>query len=108
VLHEPVLLNVLNLLLLLPLLLCFQVGDTISELAADLLPKNLWPELLPALNQLVAAGNPAHMQAALNILANLATYSSDSLRPHLGGLHPLLGSCLQHRDLDVQVGAAGA
>jgi len=82
-----------------------KVGDTISELAADLLPKNLWPELLPALNQLVAAGNPAHMQAALNILANLASFSSDCLRPHLGGLHPLLGGCLQHRDIDVQVAA---
>ena len=77
-----------------------------SELAADLLPKNVWPELLPALNQLVAAGNPAHMQAALNILANLASFSSDCLRPHLGGLHPLLGSCLQHTDIDVQVGVA--
>eukprot|EP00775_Hariotina_reticulata_P003510 gene3510-3780_t len=77
--------------------------DTVSELAADLLDKASWPELLPALTELINSGNPAAMEAGLLILANLASYSTDHLRPHLGSLQPMLGQCLNHNAIDVQV-----
>eukprot|EP00878_Enallax_costatus_P025941 GHUV01027801.1.p1 GENE.GHUV01027801.1~~GHUV01027801.1.p1 ORF type:complete len:109 (-),score=27.44 GHUV01027801.1:750-1076(-) len=80
-----------------------KVCDTVSELAADLLDKNAWPEILPHLQELISSNNPAAMEAALLILANLASYSTDHLRPHLGGLTPVLGSCLAHSSIDVQV-----
>jgi len=73
-----------------------QTCDTVSELAADLLDKSAWPELLPALT-------PAAMEAGLLILASLASYSTDHLRPHLGSLQPMLGQCLNHSAIDVQV-----
>jgi hypothetical protein len=44
------------------------------------------------------------MEGALSILATLAAYSTDSLRPHLAALHPILGTCLGHPSLEVQVG----
>lgn len=43
------------------------------------------------------------MEASLAILATLAAYSTDSLRPHLAQLHPILGACLGHASLEVQV-----
>eukprot|EP00878_Enallax_costatus_P012560 GHUV01013118.1.p1 GENE.GHUV01013118.1~~GHUV01013118.1.p1 ORF type:complete len:1009 (+),score=321.88 GHUV01013118.1:364-3390(+) len=85
-----------------------KVCDTVSELAADLLDKNAWPEILPHLQELISSNNPAAMEAALLILANLASYSTDHLRPHLGGLTPVLGSCLAHSSIDVQVAALHA
>jgi hypothetical protein len=144
-----------------------KVGDTVSELAADLLSKEQWPEVLPALVERIQSGQPQvrarragraagtgcgwspnmamptgriapsppstrlitplpvpppphsrparpqAMEGALTILATLATYSTDSLRPHLAQLHPILGTCLGHPSLEVQVrscrgaGAAG-
>jgi hypothetical protein len=35
-----------------------KVGDTVSELAADLLAKEQWPEVLPALVERVQSGQP--------------------------------------------------
>jgi hypothetical protein len=43
------------------------------------------------------------MEASLLILADLASYSTDHLRPHLGGLQPLLAACLNTASIDVQV-----
>lgn len=80
-----------------------KVCDTISELASDLLDKHAWPEVLPQLQELIASNNPAAMEAALLIIANLASYSTDHLRPHLTGLIPVLGNCLAHSSTDVQV-----
>lgn len=84
-----------------------KVCDTVSELAGDLLDKNAWPELLPKLHELISSNNPAAMEAALLILANLASCSTDHLRRHLGGLTPVLGSCLAHSSIDVQVSSWG-
>eukprot|EP00879_Flechtneria_rotunda_P032117 GHRR01035274.1.p1 GENE.GHRR01035274.1~~GHRR01035274.1.p1 ORF type:complete len:211 (+),score=79.96 GHRR01035274.1:166-798(+) len=81
-----------------------KVCDTVSELAADLLDKSAWPEILPALQAMIISATPATMQAGLLILANLATYSTQHLRPALPGLQPLLGQCLAHQSIDVQVG----
>lgn len=74
-----------------------------SELGADLLPKGSWPELLPGLQQLASAAEPRHVEAALAVLTNLAAYCIDSLRPLLGPLQQLLGQCLGHAQLRVQV-----
>lgn len=49
---------------------------------------------------------PQAMESALTILATLAAYSTDSLRPHLAQLHPILGACLGHAALEVQVGCS--
>ncbi|KAI8476174.1 MAG: armadillo-type protein [Monoraphidium minutum] len=82
-----------------------KVGDTVSELASELLDKGEWPEVLPALVERIQSGQPQAMEASLAILATLAAYSTDSLRPHLAQLHPILGACLGHAALDVQVAA---
>lgn len=81
-----------------------KVCDTVSELAADCLDKGQWPEALPALQELVTSSSPQAVEAGLLIIANLASYSTDHLRPHLAGLQPLLANCLSHNAIDVQVG----
>ncbi|WIA40679.1 hypothetical protein OEZ86_004377 [Tetradesmus obliquus] len=85
-----------------------KVCDTVSELAADCLDKGTWPEVLPALQELATSPNPAAVEAGLLIIANLASYSTDHMRPHLAGLQPLLGNCLNHAAIDVQVAALHA
>lgn len=35
-----------------------KVGDTVSELASDLLARDQWPEVLPALMERVQSGQP--------------------------------------------------
>jgi hypothetical protein len=57
---------------------------------------------------LINSSNPATSEAGLLILADLAGYSTDHLRPHLAHLHPLLANGLNAADMDVQVrGAVG-
>jgi hypothetical protein len=85
-----------------------KVGDAVSELAAELLPAGAWPELLPALVERVQSGQAQAMEAGLAILGTLATYATGALRPHLAQLHPLLGTCLGHPSLEVQVAALHA
>jgi hypothetical protein len=80
-----------------------KVCDTVSELAAELLDKGEWPEVLPALQGLITSGSPCAMEAGLLILADLAGYSTDHLRPHLAGLQPLLAGCLSNSSIEVQV-----
>lgn len=41
------------------------------------------------------------------ILADLANYSTDHMRPHLAGLHPLLANGLNAANIDVQVPSRG-
>ncbi|KAF6254101.1 armadillo-type protein [Scenedesmus sp. NREL 46B-D3] len=82
-----------------------KVCDTVSELAADCLDKGAWPEVLPALQELATSSSPAAVEAGLLIIANLASYSTDHMRPHLAGLQPLLGTCLSHAATDVQIAA---
>lgn len=56
------------------------------------------------LQELMTSNSPAAMEAGLLILADLASYSTDHLRPHLAGLHPLLGNSLSNSSIPVQVG----
>jgi hypothetical protein len=55
------------------------------------------------LQELATSSNPAAVEAGLLIIANLASYSTDHMRPHLAGLQPLLANCLNHAAIDVQV-----
>jgi hypothetical protein len=58
--------------------------------------------------ELATSSNPASVEAGLLIIANLASYSTDHMRPHLAGLQPLLGNCLTHATIDVQVRCIGS
>ncbi|GAB2266827.1 Importin-5 [Dionaea muscipula] len=68
--------------------------DTVSELAALILPDDGWPELLPFMFQCVTSDSPRMRESALLIFAQLAQYIGDSLIPHLGTLHSVLFQCL--------------
>lgn len=57
---------------------------------------------------LINSSNPATSEAGLLILADLAGYSTDHLRPHLAHLHPLLANGLNAADMDVQVRAVAS
>jgi hypothetical protein len=59
------------------------------------------------LQSLINSSNPRTAEAGLLILADLAGYSTDHLRPHLAGLHPLLAGGLAADDVDVQVRGEG-
>jgi hypothetical protein len=57
--------------------------------------------LLP--QTLINSSESRTCEAGLLVLADLAGYSTDHLRPHLAGLHPLLANGLNAADTDVQV-----
>ncbi|XP_072990943.1 uncharacterized protein [Typha latifolia] len=85
--------------------------DTVSELAASLLPDEAWPELLPFMFRAVTApDSPAFLQeSSLLIFSQLAQYIGDTLLPHLPTLHTLLFSCLStSASADVRIAALSA
>ncbi|XP_008804326.2 importin-5-like [Phoenix dactylifera] len=83
--------------------------DTVSELAAGLLPDDAWPELLPFMFQSVTSDNPRLQESALLIFSQLAQYIGDTLLPHLPTLHSVLLSSLSHpTSADVRIAALGA
>ena len=51
----------------------------------------------------MSSSEPRTAEAGLLILADLAGYSTDHMRPHLTGLHPLLANSLNSPSTDVQV-----
>ncbi|XP_010923358.1 uncharacterized protein [Elaeis guineensis] len=83
--------------------------DTVSELAAGLLPDDAWPELLPFMFQSVTSDNPRLQESALLIFSQLAQYIGDTLLPHLPTLHSVFLSSLSHpTSADVRIAALGA
>nr|XP_029123663.1 importin-5 isoform X2 [Elaeis guineensis] len=83
--------------------------DTVSELAAGLLPDDAWPELLPFMFQSVTSDNPRLQESALLIFSQLAQYIGDTLLPHLPTLHSVLLSSLSHpTSADVRIAALSA
>ncbi|XP_071735518.1 uncharacterized protein [Rutidosis leptorrhynchoides] len=83
--------------------------DTVSELAATVLPENGWPELLPFMFQCVTSGNNRHRESALLIFGQLAQYIGELLVPHLDTLHSVFSGCLgAGMDPDVRIAALGA
>ncbi|MFS8008671.1 putative TOG domain, importin beta family [Helianthus anomalus] len=83
--------------------------DTVSELAAVVLPENEWPELLPFMFSCVTSGNPRLRESALLIFAQLAQYIGEMLVPHLDTLHSVFLGCLgTGMDADVRIAALNA
>ncbi|KAJ6763078.1 hypothetical protein OIU79_023760 [Salix purpurea] len=74
-----------------------KINDTISELAAAVLPDGGWQELLPFMLQCVTAQNNHNLQeSALLIFARLAQYIGEALIPHLATLHGVFLNCLNN------------
>ncbi|KAB5529553.1 hypothetical protein DKX38_019634 [Salix brachista] len=74
-----------------------KINDTISELAAAVLPDGGWQELLPFMLQCVTAQNNHNLQeSALLIFARLAQYIGETLIPHLATLHGVFLNCLNN------------
>lgn len=83
--------------------------DTVSELASNLLPDALWPELLPFMFQAVTSESPRLQESALLIFSQLAQYTGDTLLPHLPTLHSVFLNSLSHTmSQDVRLAALGA
>ncbi|KAK9671724.1 hypothetical protein RND81_12G050400 [Saponaria officinalis] len=84
--------------------------DTISELAATIVPENQWPELLPFMFQCVTSDNPKLREMSLLIFAQLAQYVGESiLIPHLSTLHNVFLQCLGgNSTADVRIAALSA
>ncbi|KAL8142865.1 hypothetical protein V2J09_015897 [Rumex salicifolius] len=83
--------------------------DTVSELAAALLPDGSWPELLPFMFNSVTSDNPRLRESALLIFAQLAQYIGETLVPHLTTLHTVFSQCLSSiTNADVRIAALGA
>lgn len=96
-----------------PLWTNVQVCDTVSELGAELSDDaapggTQWPELLPAMFQLVQSGQPGLMESGLTVFGNLAGVMAESLKPSLPGLIEALGACLGHASREVQLAALRA
>lgn len=83
--------------------------DTVSELAASVVPENNWPELLPFMFNCISSDNSKHKESALLIFAQLAQYIGETLIPYLDTLHSVFLACLgTGMDSDVQIAALGA
>ena len=82
-----------------------QVCDCVSELAAGIIERGEWPELLPFMFQCVQSGQERLMEAALLIFEDLARYVMPQLAQQLGTLHEVLHSCLGHPSMDVKLAA---
>ncbi|KAH9611136.1 hypothetical protein KSS87_023271 [Heliosperma pusillum] len=84
--------------------------DTISELAATIVPDNQWPELLPFMFQCVTSDNPKLREMSLLIFAQLAQYIGETiLVPHLTTLHNVFLQCLGGATTaDVRIAALSA
>ncbi|KAK9664646.1 hypothetical protein RND81_14G058200 [Saponaria officinalis] len=84
--------------------------DTISELAATIVPENQWPELLPFMFQCVTSENPKLREMSLLIFAQLAQYIGETtLVPHLSTLHNVFLQCLGgNSTYDVRISALSA
>ncbi|XP_050233599.1 uncharacterized protein LOC126682090 [Mercurialis annua] len=89
-----------------------KVNDTVSELAASVLPEGGWPELLPFMFQCVTAGGGQNcnlQESALLIFARLAQFIGETLIPHLNTLHELFLNCLSSSlSADVRIAALNA
>jgi hypothetical protein len=79
------------------------VCDTVSELAVVLMDNGAWPELVPALFEMVQTGNERLMSSALAVFAELALYVVDCLVPVFDTIQQMLGATMGHPSLEVQL-----
>ncbi|XP_052196429.1 uncharacterized protein LOC127803875 [Diospyros lotus] len=83
--------------------------DTVSELAAGILPDNGWPELVPFMFQCVSSDSPELQESALLVLSQLSQYTGETLVPHLMDLHTVFLRCLtSSSNFDVNIAALNA
>ncbi|GJZ65987.1 importin-5-like protein [Tanacetum coccineum] len=83
--------------------------DTISELAANVVSDNGWPELLPFMFNCVTSEDFRLIESALLIFAQLAQFVGESLIPHITHLHGVFGKCLGNvGSADVRIAALSA
>ncbi|RZC77742.1 hypothetical protein C5167_002029 [Papaver somniferum] len=83
--------------------------DTVSELAAGILPENQWPELLPFMFQCVTSDIPRLQESSLLMFAQLSQHIGDTLIPHIDTLHRVFLQCLaSSSNPDVRIAALGA
>ncbi|XP_065851907.1 uncharacterized protein [Euphorbia lathyris] len=86
-----------------------KINDTVSELAASILPHGAWPELLPFIFQCVTAQDHNLQESALLIFAQLAQFVGETLIPHIRTLHELFLNCLSiSTSADVRIAALNA
>ncbi|CAO2831880.1 unnamed protein product [Amaranthus hypochondriacus] len=83
--------------------------DTVSELAAGILPENGWPEFLPFIFQCVTSDNLKLRESALLIFAQLAQFIGETLIPHLDTLHNVFFQCFGGNSTsEIRIAALGA
>ncbi len=68
-----------------------------------LMDNNSWPELVPALFEMVQTGNERLMSSALAVFAELALYVVDCLIPVFDTIQQMLGATMGHPSLEVQL-----
>ncbi|XP_070044634.1 uncharacterized protein [Nicotiana tomentosiformis] len=88
-----------------------ELRDTVSKLAASLLPDNNWPELLPFLYQcLTSTSNNYLKRSAFMLFAQLAEDIGETIVPCVKDMHSLFLNTLNDDtlDLDVRIEAMSA
>ncbi|GKA65282.1 importin-5-like protein [Tanacetum coccineum] len=79
--------------------------DTVSELAASLVPKSEWDELLPFMFECVLSEDLLLQESALLIFAQLAQFIGESLVAYIANLHGVFVRCLSSASVDVRIAA---
>nr|XP_033514870.1 importin-5-like isoform X6 [Nicotiana tomentosiformis] len=83
------------------------LGDTVSDLAASLLPRNNWPELLPFLYQCLVSSSYKLIESASSIFGQLAHDLGDTVVPWVKHVHLRLLNTLNDDTLDLDYRIAG-
>ncbi|XP_019253057.1 PREDICTED: importin-5-like isoform X2 [Nicotiana attenuata] len=83
------------------------LGDTVSGLAASLLPRNDWPELLPFLYQCLDSSSYKLIESAFSIFGQLAHDLGDTVVPWVKYVHSRLLNTLNDDTLDLDNRIAG-
>ncbi|XP_070044641.1 uncharacterized protein [Nicotiana tomentosiformis] len=83
------------------------LGDTVSGLAASLLPRNNWPELLPFLYQCLDSSSYKLIESASSIFGQLANDLGDTVVPWVKHVHSRLLNTLNDDTLDLDYRIAG-
>ncbi|OIT34177.1 hypothetical protein A4A49_19073 [Nicotiana attenuata] len=83
------------------------LGDTVSGLAASLLPRNDWPELLPFLYQCLDSSSYKLIESASSIFGQLAHVLGDTVVPWVKYVHSRLLNTLNDDTLDLDNRIAG-
>jgi hypothetical protein len=75
----------------------------VSDLGVVLMDNSSWPELVPALFEMVQTGHERLISSALSVFAELALYVVESLMPAYDTIQQMLGATMGHPSLEVQL-----